>query len=53
MTATEFARNASYGLVVGGYFVGAALDARARCWKSAVIALLFGIAGAVIFFWRT
>ena len=45
-------RNVAYGCVVGGYFLGAALDASARNWKSAVIAGLFAVAGAVIFFWR-
>ena len=45
-------RNIIYAVIVLAVFAGAVLDARAGDWKSAIVAGMFGVVNATIFFWR-
>ena len=39
-------------ILVGSYFVMAAMDGAAKDWKSMTLGILFGLCNAVIFGWR-
>jgi hypothetical protein len=41
-----------YGIAVACFFVAGALDLRSGSYKEGVIAMIFGLANALIFFWR-
>jgi len=42
-----------YGIVIVGYLVAGAIDLSQGEKKLGVLALLFGVVNAVIFFWRS
>jgi hypothetical protein len=42
-----------YGVMVSCFVVAGVLDALDKQWKQAILAILFGMCNALIFFWRT
>jgi len=45
-------KNGLYGVMVACFFIAGAMDAFEKEWKQAILAIMFGVANAIIFFWR-